>query len=146
MENVDWQDKVYSDKHDIVSTPLAHTNYCFSDLHKATVDADWLIEIRKSFSNNRMTGYLNIDSARNKILNLCEITAETPLGIFCIYETKLDQCFPSAPFHKEKNHFPHLNIFFLSRDCLSRRNDVTSDIGNPNRTLDKTFILKKTWT
>ena len=48
-----------------------------------------------------MTGYLNINFFRTKILNLKEIY-KVPINIFCIDETKLDGAFPGAQFYDRK--------------------------------------------
>ena len=46
-----------------------------------------------------MTGYLNINSIRNKIVQLTDICKTTPIEILCIDETKLESSFPNAQVH-----------------------------------------------
>ena len=48
---------------------------------------------------NPAIGYLNINSLRNKVVDLREIMSEISLDYFVISETKLDSSFPSAQFH-----------------------------------------------
>ena len=49
-----------------------------------------LIELRNKYPNKPIIGYLNINSLRNKIVDLREIMSKAPLDIVCIDETKLD--------------------------------------------------------
>ena len=69
----------------MISTPLAYKNDCYSNLDKATVDVDRLIETRKSYLKKPMTVHLNINLVRN-------------IDIFCIDETKLYQRFLNVNF------------------------------------------------
>ena len=51
---------------------------------------------------NPITGYLNINSLRTKILkNLKDILNKAPIDILCIDETKLDETFPDTQFIRE---------------------------------------------
>ena len=67
-EGNDYLDKSYSRK-------------TFSSISK-------LIELRNKYPNNPIIGYLNINSLRNKIIDLREIMTKAPLDIVCIDETK----------------------------------------------------------
>ena len=51
-------------------------------------------------------GYLNINSLRNKIIDLREIMSKAPLDIVCADEIKLDESFPNFQFHMENYQFP----------------------------------------
>ena len=42
--------------------------------------------------------YLNINSLRNKVINIGETLKDLPLDYLVISETKLDENFPNAPF------------------------------------------------
>ena len=46
-----------------------------------------------------MIGYLNINSLRNKIVDLREIILELPLDYLVLSETKIDQSFPTVQFY-----------------------------------------------
>ena len=65
-----------------------------------------LIELRNKYMNNPIIGYLNINSLRNKIIDLREIMTKGPLVLVCIDETKLDESFPAFQFHLENYQFP----------------------------------------
>ena len=60
-----------------------------------------LINLRKLYTNNPIIGYLNINSLKNKITQLREVSRKAPIDLFCINETKLDTSFPDAQFHTE---------------------------------------------
>ena len=51
-------------------------------------------------------GYLNITSIRNKIIYLRELVSKTPIDIFCIDETKIDESFPNSQLFIENYQFP----------------------------------------
>ena len=46
--------------------------------------------------NNPLIGYLNVNSLRNKIVNLREIILELSLDYLVLSETKINQTFPTA--------------------------------------------------
>ena len=58
-----------------------------------------LRENRLNYVNNPLIGYLNINSLRNKIVNLREMIFELLLDYLVLSETKIDQSFPTAQFH-----------------------------------------------
>ena len=64
-----------------------------------------MIKVRNSYPNNPIKGYLNINSLQNKIISLREIIAKTPLDVFCVDETKLDNSFPNSQFILENFQF-----------------------------------------
>ena len=53
---------------------------------------------RLKFYKNPLVGYLNINSLRNKIIDLREITQYLNLDYFVLSEPKIDISFPSAQF------------------------------------------------
>ena len=63
-------------------------------------------KLRSSYKNNPMIGYLNINSLKNKIIGVREMIAKSPLDIFCVDETKIDESFPDAQFIIENYQFP----------------------------------------
>ena len=65
-----------------------------------------MIKVRNSHPNNPIIGYLHINTLQNKIINLREIIAKTPLDVFCVDKTKLDDSFPNPQFILENFHFP----------------------------------------
>ena len=53
---------------------------------------------RLKFLHNPLITYLNIDSFRNKVIDLGEILKDLPLDYLLISETKLDESFPNSQF------------------------------------------------
>ena len=72
--------------------------------------ASELIELRNKYPNNPIIrlfiGYLNINSLRNKVIEIREVMAKGALDIVCIDEIKLDESFPDFQFHMEDYPFP----------------------------------------
>ena len=56
-------------------------------------------ENRLKYVNNSLIGYLNINSLRNKIVDLREIILELSLEYLVLSETKIDKSFPTAQFY-----------------------------------------------
>ena len=54
---------------------------------------------RLKYPNNLLIGYLNINSLRNKIIDVREVIEKLSLDYFVISEIKLDKSFPSAHFN-----------------------------------------------
>ena len=50
---------------------------------------------RLKFLHNPLIAYLNINSLRNKVIDLGEILKDLPLDYLVISETKLDESFPN---------------------------------------------------
>ena len=66
-----------------------------------------LIELRNKYPKNPIIVYLNINSLRNKIIDLREKMSKAFLVIVCIGKTKLDESFPVSQFLMESYHqFP----------------------------------------
>ena len=65
-----------------------------------------LTELRNKYLNNPVMGYLNINSLRNKLIDLREIMTKAPLDIVCIDETQLAESFPNFQFNMENYQFP----------------------------------------
>ena len=59
---------------------------------------DAVRENRLKYVNNPLIGYLNINSLRNKIVDLREIILELSLDYLVLSETKIDESFPTAQF------------------------------------------------
>ena len=55
---------------------------------------------RLKYPTNPLIGYLNINSLRNKIINVWGVVRKLSLDYFVIGETKLDESFPSTQFNK----------------------------------------------
>ena len=57
-----------------------------------------LINLRKTYQNNPLTAYLNIDTLSEKIISLKEILKKAKIDVLCIDETKLDFSFSVLQF------------------------------------------------
>ena len=53
---------------------------------------------RLKFLCNPLIAYLNINSLRNKVIDLGKILKDLPLDYIVISETKLDESFPNSQF------------------------------------------------
>ena len=62
-------------------------------------DLQILRKLRLKYPRSPLIGYLNINSLRNKIIDVREMIGRLQLDYFLISETKLDSSFPSAQFH-----------------------------------------------
>ena len=58
-----------------------------------------LHKLRLEYPRNPLIGYLNINSLRNKIIDVREMIGRLQLDYFVISETKLDSRFLSVQFH-----------------------------------------------
>ena len=61
-------------------------------------DTDGLINLRKTYQNNGLIGYIKIDSLTEKIISLREILSKASIDILWADETKLDGSFPEYQF------------------------------------------------
>ena len=64
-----------------------------------SLDLQILSKNRVKYPTNPLIGYLNINSLRNKIIDVREVIGKVSLDYFVISETKLDESFPSAQFN-----------------------------------------------
>ena len=62
-------------------------------------DLQILRKLRFKYPRNPLIGYLNINSLRNKIIDVRGMIGRLQLDYFVISETKLGSSFPSAQFH-----------------------------------------------
>ena len=66
-----------------------------------------LINIRCTYPKNPVTGHLNIDLLRNRIISPREKIDKTSLDVFCIDETKLKESLPDSQIQLKEYQFPH---------------------------------------
>ena len=88
------ENSTFSEEHDIVCTSSKQKNDCYYKEAKIKLDIDALIKVKNTDLNNPIIGYLNFNTLQNKVISLREIIAKTPLDVFCVDETKLDDSFP----------------------------------------------------
>ena len=62
----------------------------------SAADLEMLKNDRLKFLNNPLIAYLNINSLRNKVIDLGVILKDLPLDYLVISETKLDESFSNA--------------------------------------------------
>ena len=72
-----------------------------SSLGSKNPEIERISEIRTKHPHNPLLGYLNINSLRNKVIDLCEYLSSISLDYFVLSETKLNSEFPSAQFDIE---------------------------------------------
>ena len=101
---------IYSKENNPLSTPSKLKKDWFTKKIKKvcsnSLSIDELINIRHTYPNNPMIGYLNIISLRNEIISLREIIYKTPLDILGVDETKLDENLPDLQFQLKYDQFP----------------------------------------
>lgn len=56
-----------------------------------------IVDLRESYKNNVILGYINVNSIRNKLGNLNAVVGNN-IDVLCIAETKLDKSFPVLQF------------------------------------------------
>ena len=77
---------------------IRNTKLGISVSKSSAADLKMIQNDRLKFLHNPLIAYLNINSFRNKIIDLGEILKELPLDYLVISETKLDESFPNAQF------------------------------------------------
>lgn len=123
-------------------------------LQKGDLDLTDAKFYRNQYTSNPIIAYLNINSLRNKIDSLREITFNFPVEILCIDETKLDDSFPDAQFKIEGYQFPPFRrdrnkngggkIVFIKDGLIAKRlNDFETKVSE-TISLELT-ISKKKW-
>ena len=70
------------------------------------LSADNLSNLKSKCLDNVFIGYININSVRNKLDNLIEITGKN-LDVLCIAETKIDNSFPTSQFCIKNYNTPY---------------------------------------
>ena len=80
-------------------------------------------ENRLKYVNNPLIGYLNINSLRNKIVDLREIILELSLDYLVVSETKIDKSFPTAQLYIKRYEDRHGGgvIEFVKNGFISKR-------------------------
>ena len=112
-----------------------------------------LRKLRLQYPRNPLIEYLNINSLRNKIINVRELMGRLQLDYFVISETKLDSSFPSFQFHigdyEIKNHRDRSKswgalIEFVKKEIISKRlKDLETNLSETIST--EITISKKKW-
>ena len=77
---------------------IRNTKLGISVSKSSAADLEMLQNDRLKFLHNPRIAYLNINSLRNKVIDLGEILKDLPLDYLVISETKLDGSFPSSQF------------------------------------------------
>ena len=71
-----------------------------------SIDLGKLKELKGKNLKNQFLCYLNINSLRNKIVDLRYVLAQTHIQLLAVSETKLSENFPDAQFYLEGYSFP----------------------------------------
>ena len=75
---------------------IRNTKLGISVSKSSAADLEMLQNDRLKFLHNPLIAYLNINSLRNKVIDLGEILKDLPLDYLVISETKLDESFPNS--------------------------------------------------
>ena len=116
-------------------------------------DLQILRKLRLKYPRNPLIGYLNINSLRNKIIDVRELIGRLQLDYFVISETKLDSSFPSAQFHivdyeirnrRDRNKSGGGLIEFVKKGIITKRlKDLETNLRETICT--EITISKKRW-
>ena len=123
-------------------------------IEKSKSDLLGLIKLRKENPNNPNIAYLNINSLKEKIINLREICLKSSIDILCVDETKLDASYPNVQFHIEGYQFPPFRrdrnkhgggkMVFVRNNIIAQR--LESLQGKESETICiEVTISKKSW-
>ena len=77
---------------------IRNTKLGISVSKSSAADLEMLQNDRLKFLHNPLIAYLNINSLRNKLIDLGKILKDLPLDYLVISETKLDESFPNSQF------------------------------------------------
>ena len=77
---------------------IRNTKLGISVSKSSAADLEMLQNDRLKFLHNPLIAYLDINSLRNKVIDLGEILKDLPLEYLVISETKLDESFPNYQF------------------------------------------------
>ena len=77
---------------------IRNTKIDLSVSKSSAADLEMLQDDRLKLFQNPLIAYLNINSLRNKVIDLGEILKDLPLDYMVISETKLDESFPNSQF------------------------------------------------
>ena len=77
---------------------IRNTKLGISVSKSSAADLELLQNDRLKFLHNPLIAYLDINSLRNKVIDLGEILKDLPLDYLVISETKLDESFPNYQF------------------------------------------------
>ena len=77
---------------------IRNTKLGISVSKSSAADLEMLQNGRSKFLHNRLIAYLNINSLRNKVIDLGEILKDLPLDYLVISETNLDESFSNSQF------------------------------------------------
>ena len=116
-------------------------------------DLQILRKLRLKYPRNLLIGYLNINSLRNKIIDVRELIGRLQFDYFVISETKLDCSFPSFQFHivdyeirnrMDRNKSEGGLIEFVKKGIITKRlKDLETNLSETICT--EITISKKRW-
>ena len=96
-----------------------------------SMDLGKLKELQGKNLKNPFLCYLNINSIRNKIVDLRYVLAQTGIELLAVSETKFSENFPDAQFYVEGYNFPPYRrdrnsnggglMVFAKKDLITRR-------------------------
>ena len=82
--------------HKLLNNTQIYNLISVPQITRSAADLEMLQNDRLKFLHNPLIAYLNINSLRNKLIDLGKILKDLPLDYLIISETKLDE-FPKSP-------------------------------------------------
>ena len=82
--------------HKLLNNTQIYNLISVPQITRSAADLEMLQNDRLKFLHNPLIAYLNINSLRNKLIDLGKILKDLPLDYLVISETKLDE-FPKSP-------------------------------------------------
>ena len=112
-----------------------------------------MLNERLKFNKNPLVGYLNINSLRNKIIDLTGIIQYLNLDYFVLSETKIDSSFPSSQFAIDNYEMKTRRdrncngggIIEYVRKCIINRRLKEYETLHRETTCSEITISKKKW-
>ena len=89
---------MFFNTHIYLDDDIRNNKHGISVSKSSAADLELLHNYRLKFLHNPLLTYLNINSLRNKVIDLGEILKDLPLDYLVNIETKLDESFPNAQF------------------------------------------------
>ena len=128
-ESTQSNSKIQSSADSDLDTSLTFLNSC-SSIENEDFDIEEIFQMRTKYSNNPIIGFLNINSVRNKIIDLRLIMERCLPDILVIEETKLNSDFKTEtfqinnyqrPIRRDRNEFGGGVMQFIRKGVVCNR-------------------------
>ena len=112
------------------------------------------MDLRKRSPYNTLTGYINVNSLKEKGIPLGHAVLNAPIDIICLDEIKLDSSFPDhqfmiegyqfLPFRKDRNSKSRGKLIYLREGFIAKRSPKLETEKTETICIEIT-IAKKKW-